>query len=323
MLVDTVLQFLKATHTFHRLYAQYRRGLLSFGEWAKFVDDRGESVLFNLKERSQQIYQHGPFRITEKEQIFDLTIRSIFHLAMKLREDLYTLEIFAPKYAELRKIPSDSAEKRNLLEKFQVIIARAETSLREGMEEIAGLIQDSSRQFRELLSDYCHNGLLIRFFIEEADFIKTTIGAQAFDECLRTLSGGDQSEAYRLAGESYFESAFFDRALQAFARALEENPDDEGLQFKMQLSQGMKHFFSFAFPEALNCLEKCLALSDRIKILEEHRAMIRKVCQKIQEDFPGRRKNDLHRHLIHKARSIYRKVEKMFPAPSHPHSDQK
>jgi len=316
LLVDTVRHFLLVNHNFGQLYGQYQRGSLHFRDWIKFVDDRGESVLFNLKENTQQLYQQSPFPITEKEQIFDLTIRSIFHLAMKLREDLYTLEIFAPRYAELNRKPPDSAEQKSLIDKFQVIISRAETSLRDGMEEIAGLAQDSFRQFRELLSEYCRNGLLIRFFIEEEDSIKKAMGAEAFNECLRTLSGADVSEAYRLAGESYFQSAFFDRALKAFDRALVKNKEDEGLHFKIYLSQGMGYFFSFAFPEALNCLEKCLALSGKVKIAEKHKDMIRRVCQKIQEDFPGRRKSDLHRGLIQKARSICRKVEEMPPAPS-------
>ena len=319
LLVDTVRHSFLAAHSFRRLYEQYKQGSLHFNDWAKFVDDRGKSVFFNLKESAQQLFQQTSYVITEKEQIFDLTIRSIFHLAMKLREDLYTLEIFGPKYAELNKKPPESTEQQRLIKKFQQIISRAETSLHDEMDEISDLAQDSFRQFRELLSEYCGNGLLIRYFIEEEAFIKETMGAEAFDECLRTLSGKDEAEAYRIGGESYFESAFFARAAKSFSRALGKKPGSEALQCKIYLSQGLEQFFSFALPEALNAIEKCLSFAPRVPIQGKHRALIQKVCQNIQEDFPGRRKSDLHRDLIQKARSISSRVEELPPAP--PDSD--
>jgi tetratricopeptide (TPR) repeat protein len=315
-LVEVVRQYLLIAVTFRNLYEKYQEGSLRFSDWAKFVDDRGDSILFSLKKNTQELFQPGPFVISEKEQIFDLTIRSIFHLAMKMREDLYQIEMFAPKYSALSKKDPVSSEREKLIHKFHEILLRAETSFREGMEEIAILAQDSFRQFKDLLSEYRENGLLLRFFIEEPDLIKKATSQASFEECLLTLSGKDEAEAYRVAGESYFESAFYDRATAAFSRALEKNPGDYSLQLKIHLSRGMEQFYSFALLEALQSFEKCLSLCRKVEIVETYRAMIRKVCQKIQEDFPGRRKNDMHRELTQKAKTLKRKMEELPPASS-------
>jgi hypothetical protein len=56
--------------------------------------------------------------------------------------------------------------------------------------------------------------------------------------------------------------------------------------------------------------EKCLSLETKVEFLDWHRAMIFKVCQKIQEEFPGRRKDDQHRYLVKKAHSLQRQLEK-------------
>ncbi len=315
-LVEVVRQYLLATVSFRHLQEKYEKGSLRFADWAKFVDDRGGSILFNLKKNTQDLFQPGYFIVSEKEQIFDLTIRSVFHLAMKMREDLYQLEMFAPKYSTLSKKDPVSPDQEKLIHKFQEILLRAETSFREGMDEIAVLAQDSFRQFKDLLFEYRGNGLLLRFFFEEPDLIKNATSQASLKECLLTLSGKDEAEAYRVAGESYFDSAFYDRATAAFSRAMEKNPGDHSLQLKVNLSRGMEQFHSFALLEALQSFEKCLSLCRKVEILETHRAMIRKVCQKIQEDFPGRRKNDMHRELTQKARTLKRKVEELPPAPS-------
>jgi len=49
------------------------------------------------------------------------------------------------------------------------------------------------------------------------------------------------------------------------------------------------------------------------------RALIRKVCLKIQEEIPGRRKDDQHRDLVRKATALQKKVQEIPPAASDLH----
>jgi len=71
--------------------------------------------------------------------------------------------------------------------------------------------------------------------------------------------------------------------------------------------------------QALRSFEKCLALASKVEFLESYRALIRKVCRKIQEEFIGRRKTDQHRDLVKKAKLLDRQLRELPPVPSDIH----
>jgi len=317
--VEIVRSFLLATRTFRQQYEKYQQGSLHFSDLARLVDDRGESILFALKEICQNLFRRSPSLVSQKEQIFDLTIGSIFHLAMKLREDLYQLEVYGPKYAELSAGGDRSQRQESLIQEFKKIIPRAEESFKEGIEEINLLFHDVFRQFAEFLREHRENGLLARFLLEESNLLKEVLGIHALEDIFQTLYGSNIAQGYRLAGESYFQSAFYTQAIKAFTRALEKSPGDESLQFKIYLSQGLEQFYSFAPLQALRSFEKCLLLASKVEFRESYRAMIRKICQMIQEEFPGRRKTDQHRDLVKKAKHLHRQLEELPPALSDIH----
>jgi len=318
-IVTIVYSFLHAFRTFRQIENDYKEGSLRFSELAKFVDDRGQSFLFTLKTTCHDLFRQSSSYTTQKEQIFDLTVGSIFHLAMKLREDIYQLEFYGPKYTELSEKGDEHQGQEALMLTFKETLSRAITSLREGMEEVATLMEDSFRQFKDLLREYRENGLLLRFILEERQLLEGVFGENGPGEVFRFLYPHDEFKPYRLAGESYFDSAFYSRAIHAFSQALEKCPGDESLQFKIFLSQGMEHFYAYNLNEALQSLEKCLSGSAKVEILESHRSMIRKVCQKIQEEFPGRRKDDQHRDLVKKANALQKKLQDLLPAASDLH----
>jgi tetratricopeptide (TPR) repeat protein len=318
-IVTIVYSFLHAFRTFRQIENDYKEGSLRFNELAKFVDDRGQSFLFTLKTTCHDLFRQSSSYTTQNEQIFDLTIGSIFHLAMKLREDIYQLEFYGPKYTELNEKGNAHQGQEALILKFKETLSRAITSLQEGMEEVATLMEDSFRQFKDLLREYRENGLLLRFILEERQLLEGVFGENGPGEVFRFLYPRDESEPYRLAGESYFDSAFYSRAIHAFSQALEKCPGDESLQFKIFLGQGMEHFYAFNLGEALQSFEQCLSVSAKVEILESHRSLIRKVCQKIQEEFPGRRKDDQHRDLVKKANALQKKLQELPPAASDLH----
>jgi tetratricopeptide (TPR) repeat protein len=318
-IVEIVRNFLLATRTFCQQYEKYKQGSLHFSDLARLVDDRGGSILFALKETCQNLFRRSPSSVSQKEQIFDLTIGSIFHLAMKLREDLYQLEVYGPKYSELSAGGDRSQGQESLIQEFKKIIPRAEESFKEGIEEINLLFHDIFRQFKGFLSEHRENGLLARFLLEESNLLKEVLGIDALEDIFQTLYGSNIAQGYRLAGESYFQSAFYTQAIKAFTRALEKSPGDESLQFKIYLSHGLEQFYSFAPLQALRSFEKCLLLASKVEFRESYRTMIRKICQMIQEEFPGRRKTDQHRDLVKKAKHLHRQLEELPPALSDIH----
>ena len=311
--VEIVRRFLLAFRAFREIYAAYQKGSLCFSGLAKLVDDRGQSILFTLKEDCHSLFRRNETGVSEKEQIFDLTVGTLFHMAMKMREDLYQLEFYGPKVSRLSEKKEGPPEKGSLIPQFQGLLSRARSSLKEGMEEMDLLLMGILPQFQNLLREYRENGLLLRFFLEEKDLLREVWGERALEILLDPVYGPDSARPDHLAGESYFQSAFFSRAAQCFSRAMEKNPADVEVQFMLQLSQGMEQFYSFAPLPALKSFEKCLSLAVNGALLERYRERIYNACRRIEQEFPGRREGDLNHDLAKRARALQRQLDKMIP----------
>jgi hypothetical protein len=311
--VEIVRHFLLAFRTFRQIYAEYQKGSLCFSGLAKLVDDRGQSILFTLKGDCHSLFRRNEAGVSEKEQFFDLTVGTLFHMAMKMREDLYQLEFYGPKVSRLSEKKEGSPGKESLIPQFQGLLSRARSSLKEGMEEMDLLLGGALPQFQNLLREYRENGLLLRFFLEEKDLLQEVWGERALETLLDPIYGPDSARPDHLAGESYFQGAFYARAVQSFSRALEKNPADAEVQFMLQLSQGMEQFYSFAPLPALKSFEKCLCLAGQGDLLEKYRERIYNVCRRVEQEFPGRRKGDLNRDLAKRARAIQRQLDKIIP----------
>ncbi len=311
--VEIVRHFLLAFRTFRQIYEEYQKDSLCFSGLAKLADDRGQSILYTLKEDCHSLFRRNEMGVSEKEQIFDLTIGTLFHMAMKMREDLYQLEFYGPKVSRLSEKKEEPQEKGNLIPQFQGLISRARSSLKEGMEEMDLLLMGVLPQFQNLLREYRENGLLIRFFLEEEDLLREVWGERAWETLLDPIYGADSAHPDRLAGESYFQSAFYSRASQAFSRALEKNPADEEVQFMHLLSHGLDQFYSFAPLPALKSFEKCLSLAVKKEFLARYQERIYNVCRRVEQEFPGRRKSDLNRDLAKRAKALQRQLDKMIP----------
>ena len=310
--VEIVRHFLLTLRTFRQIYGEYQKGSLLFSHLAEFVDDQGQSILFALKENCHSLYRRHEGEASEKEQIFDLTVGTLFHMGMKMREDLYQLEFYGPKVSRLGEKKDGTRERGSLVAQFQGLLSRAQSSLKEGMEEIDLLLMGALPRFQDLLREYRENGLLLRFLGEERDLLREVWGEGAEGTLLDSIYGPGSAQPERLAGESYFQSAFYSRATQAFSRALEKNPSDAELQFLHHLSQGLEQFYFFAPLPALRSLEKCLSLAVKRDFLEKYRERIQNVCRRVEEEFPGRRKSDLNPGLAKKARAIQQELDKRF-----------
>ena len=53
----------------------------------EFVDDRGKSCLYRLKEMCHDLFRNAD-EAGYKEKLYDITVGYIFHEAMKIREHL-------------------------------------------------------------------------------------------------------------------------------------------------------------------------------------------------------------------------------------------
>ena len=311
--MEIVRSFLLAYLAFRQLHGEYRKGALRFSELARFVDDRGQSILFTLKENCHSLFRRSDQAVSEKEQAFDLIVGTLFHLAMKLREDLYQIEFYGPKFTRLSEKKEEHQDPHSLVQQFQGLLSRARSDLEGEMEEMDLLFKESLPPFQDLLREYRENGFLLRFLMEEKGLVREVWGEGALETILDNLYGPDSAQPSRLAGESYFQSAFYSQATQAFSRALDKNPGDGEIQFLLHLSRGMEHFLSFDSASALESFEKCLSFSVSDEFLERYQPAILSACRRFGEESSGRRKNDQEPELVARVKSLQGRWNRFSP----------
>ncbi len=137
-LVEIVREFLAAHELLGRLFGRLRSGELRFEELQELVGDSEDAVLFRLKERCHALFRPG-MRAADlamtRGALFDLAVGSLFHEAMKLRENFYQLAVYAPKVEALRVQAAPDAER--LFQEFERIIAAARLRLEEALQALA------------------------------------------------------------------------------------------------------------------------------------------------------------------------------------------
>jgi hypothetical protein len=271
-LVDIVRDFVVVHHRFRALFAQFRDGTLQFGDVKHLVADGDSSVLFRLKERV-----HGLFRdrdpglpLRRGEALFDLAVGSLFHEALKFRENLYQLEVYGPKVRALR---AEAGEDRDgLLAEFEKILRAASDRLGESLRETETLLEQTRKQLPELLSEAAAAapdgpavGLVTRFVLAERDSVEGV-----YPEGVESLLAGvheDGLSAYLCAVRSHLESAHFQNAQRLIDEARDlardlarELPELEHLA---TYAAGMQAFRHGRYRESVDELWAWLETPDR------------------------------------------------------------
>lgn len=252
-LVAIVRDFLEAHDTLCRLAERHRAGWLRFDEVQGLVGDSEASVLFRLKERCHLLFRAadvGEGLDVAPAVLFDLAIGSLFHEAMKFRENFYQLSAYGPKVRGLRAAGVVSED--GLLREFEKILDGAAARLDEALQEAETLLAQSAGQLRALLTSEPGAGLLLRYLIERSDAVERVFG-EPVDEMLKRLCGS-AAEAHRLAALSYLESGFFSEAAAALRRAAERGADRREMERLSAYAEGMCAYLSRSYGEAVALL---------------------------------------------------------------------
>ncbi len=195
----------------------YKNGTLCFSTIEDFVDDRGKSCLFRLKEMSHDLFRNSD-DAGYKEKLYDITVGYIFHEAMKLRENLYQLEYYKPKQ-DLASQDLTIME-RKLVREIEGFIGKAERKMKEGFKEIKVLLAELLNQMRDLIKLYRDNYLLPRFIYEQEKTFRRILGRKGYEEFLGDLYRGGRPLLMMKAALSYLDSEYYQDARLLTQRVL-------------------------------------------------------------------------------------------------------
>jgi hypothetical protein len=253
VLVDILRAFLLADQSMRRIFARYREGSLTFDEVQRLVGDDEGSVLFRLKERCHALFRAGdrtPGIATQREALFDLAVGSLFHEAMKFRENLYQRTVYGPKVRALRS--QSGADAEGIFEEFEKILAAAAVRLDEALHETEALLVHTRAQFRALLAAHPENDLVARFLVEGRALVEEVLGDE-LDDVLASIHGTAVA-GYARAARSYLQSGFFSSARRALAEALAREPGRSDLLSLAAYAEGMERYVGGEHREALDHL---------------------------------------------------------------------
>src|SRR4030042_6512153 len=146
-ILEMVRGLLLSEVAFQEIFKKYREGRLRFSDIGNWVDDRDQSLLYNLKEQCHSLFRdRGKTPVRKNEWLLDLVIGSIFHEAMKLRENIYQMEIYRPKYLQYKLNIGKSAYERNYFQQFERIISKAKKGVLLGISQRRPVFHDALEQ---------------------------------------------------------------------------------------------------------------------------------------------------------------------------------
>ena len=250
-LVEIVREFLAAHGLLHSVSERYRAGALAFDEVGELVGDDERSVLFRLKERCHVLFR-GERREREigPTALFDLAVGSLFHEAMKFRENFYQRSAYGPKVRALRR--AVLRDESGLLAEFEKLIGAAGVRIDESLQELDTLLGQTTAQFRILLAAHADDGALARVVAVRSQELADVLGTSQ-QALLAELYGG-AAEAWSRAARSFLQSGFFSEARAALEQAARQGPPLPGDAHLLLFAEGMDAYLAGRYADAVTRL---------------------------------------------------------------------
>jgi len=309
VIFEIVRDFLVSYLQFKTIYEKYKNKLLKFNDLDEFVTDKDPTLpLFNLKESCHMLFRYAKEgNCSDEEKLLDIAIGSIFHEAMKIRENLYQLEVYRPRYLQIRNRLRSYAYEKNFLQQFEKIGIRAEKRLAESMAEANRLFQDTLKQLADLLPGYKDNSVLMRFLIRNKHLLQRSFGKRKGLKVIDKIFPGGLREAYVVEGKSYLESEHYDLAADFFYQALKYKPFDTLLKILYLYARGMDGYYRNRYHESLRSFEKLIPFG--VEVEDDKRRYFQKVeeiCKKIGREYSEDKKKKLAHIAFHLADKVRR-----------------
>lgn len=211
---DLVRDFLEAKLHFNKLQLTYRKTssvpFKRMDSWVGTEVTRGP--LWNLKDQCHRLFRGIQSKSDPFERLFDWTIGSIFHEAMKLKEDSYQIELYKPLLQlELTRYKHDKAISAIIKEYFMVI-ENANRNLALVLDNIDSLFEKAVYHFKQVIFKHKSNVLMIRFLLDNKRLLDRVLGKNSFSILFQQIFPEGLYHGYIVAAEYCTAHGWFDDA---------------------------------------------------------------------------------------------------------------
>ncbi len=188
-----------------------------------------KGMLWQLKDLCHQVWpeQEGEYGV--HGSLMDWLLGSVFHEAMKLKENIYLLNTYGPAAIRMRDMPEASALRvlrpagsfprlSNMVD-AETLIRRIAADVVGQMEQIGFLLGQANFILRMMMPDLAANMLVVRLLVEKEELVLSGWGERV-EELFADMFSGSGAEGFCAAGRSYLSAQWYVQALDMYQRAL-------------------------------------------------------------------------------------------------------
>jgi hypothetical protein len=201
--------------------------------------------LWCLKDLCHRIWPQEEYGHFPEGGLVDWLIGSIFHEAMKLKENIYLLNSYGPAAFRLSDRDGDdgpglrppAVPSPGLARMMDIkgVITRIVGDVAGQVEHLGFLFGQANCLLRTMLPELGRNMLLIRLLAEQEDVVRELWG-ENMEEIFTDMFFGAPEQGFCAAGRSYLSGQWYAQALEMYRRAMHVAPDcDEALAKVHQL----------------------------------------------------------------------------------------
>lgn len=186
--------------------------------------ERDTGPLWQLKDLCHRIWPQEQRALHGHGVLVDWLIGSLFHEAMKLKENLYLLGTYGPAAAALGGVARlgvgrDDRPPRSPMADLDALIEDAAAAVAGQVEQMEFLFGQINDLLRLMLPDLAANPLVIRLLVEREQEA-TALWGESLEELFADVLGGHAADGFCLAGASYLHGHWRRQALSMYRRAL-------------------------------------------------------------------------------------------------------
>lgn len=172
--------------------------------------------LWLLKDLCQQLWPENCEEERLADSLIEWLISSIFHEAVKLKEDVHILNSYAAA-AFWGNGPASLSRLTRIIDR-KGLIRRVAVDVMRQMEHLALLFGQTSNMLRTMLPTLANNSLLVRFLVEHEEMVEY-LWSEELASVFSDMFSGQAAQGFCAAGRSYMSGQWHIQALAMYRRA--------------------------------------------------------------------------------------------------------
>lgn len=184
-------------------------------------NEMDKGLLWRMKDTAHHVFRNDPDEILAG-QFLDWAMGYIFHETLKLKEDAYQKQTYAPWFHKITDSESTDADRAMGRELIQILNQTEESMSRE-IERIRFIMDKCRQLLPAYLTRYRDNVLLARFIFSQNDLVCEVFGAD-YDQLIAALYGNETERMYVLASQSLRRGGWIKEASEALEQAFRLSP---------------------------------------------------------------------------------------------------